>query len=151
MLRGKEKDFWVEGVVGVRCDIRHGQGLIGYFCFVGGDGAGKAGHDLIVRIKSKQSGFRNRDDDPRDWGKFASAFEVGQGELGSDNEVCHAGVKLFQKGWCGVCFFRQHFPWVIEIQGGKLTHSNEAFRLGNHMKKILGRDRVVHISISWFS
>ncbi len=53
LLRGKEKDFWVEGVVGVRCDIRHGQGLIGYFCFVGGDGAGKAGHDLIVRIKSK--------------------------------------------------------------------------------------------------
>ena len=53
LLRNKGEDFGIEGVVGVGGDIGYGQGQVRNFRFIGRDGAGKAGNDLIICIKGK--------------------------------------------------------------------------------------------------
>ena len=53
LLRNKGEDFGIEGVVRVGGDIGYGQGQVGNFRFIGRDGAGKTGNDLIICIKGQ--------------------------------------------------------------------------------------------------
>ena len=63
LLRNNGQDFGVKGVVWVGSDIGYGQGQVGNFGFIGGNGAGKTGHDLVICIESEEGGFGNHNDD----------------------------------------------------------------------------------------
>ena len=71
--------------------------------------------------------------------------------MGSDDEVCHARVKLLKERWGGVCFFREHFPRVVIIENRNLAHGQEALGLGNDMEKILLRQGIIRIGIPGFA
>ena len=53
LLRNNSQDFGIEGVVGVGGNIGYGQGQVWNFRFIGRDGAGKTGNDLIICIKGQ--------------------------------------------------------------------------------------------------
>ena len=87
LLSGEGEDLGVEGVVRIGGDVGDGERLVRDLGFIGGNGTGKAGDDLVVGVESEEGGLRNHDDDATDGRKFAGALKVGNGELGADGDV----------------------------------------------------------------
>ena len=58
-----DKNFGIEGVIGVGGDIDDSESYVRDFIFIRGDGAGEAGDDFITGIKRQKSRFGKHDDD----------------------------------------------------------------------------------------
>ena len=122
LLGGLGKNFWIESVVGIGCDIGNREGLIGDFGFICCDGARKAGHHLVVGVEGKEGRFGDHDHDSGNGREFPCALEVGEYELSACDEIRHSWIQLLQKGRCRMCFLGKHFPRVVVIENWDFAH-----------------------------